>query len=197
MPNRGERTRFDDLYAVVFDQLADGRYRPGDRIGLKDLAIRLHVSVTPLREVLSRLVGRDIVTEHRSEGYYLSRLDARDIAELYSLHLMCLNRAVSCGDLRITPDKAPGDIWATFRTIAAACGEMIVSDLHRYLEGRLKLVRRCDTLLFGDAASAALALQHALRSKDRDQTRHQIRAFHEPRITAAAEIALMFGRGIA
>jgi len=196
MPDRVERARFDDLYALVSDQLGDGRYRPGDRIGLKDLASQLHVSVTPLREILSRLVGRDVVTEHRSEGYYLARLDARDIAELYSLHLICLNRALR-GDLRITPGAEWADIWAVFRRIVDACGEAIVSDLHRYLDDRLKLVRRCDTALFGDAASAAIALQRVLFERNLDQAHDQIRAFHEQRIAAAAEIALVFGRGTA
>ncbi|MFX4813586.1 GntR family transcriptional regulator, partial [Acinetobacter baumannii] len=81
---------FDDLYAQVSAQLVDGRYRPGDRINLKELSTRLAVSVTPLREVLSRLVGRGVVTERRSEGYYLARLDARDIGDLYRLHLTLL-----------------------------------------------------------------------------------------------------------
>ncbi|RZF60855.1 GntR family transcriptional regulator [Sphingomonas populi] len=196
MPNRVERARFDDLYALVSDQLADGRYRPGDRIGLKDLASRLHVSVTPLREVLSRLVGRDVVTEHRSEGYYLARLDARDIAELYSLHLMCLNRALR-GDLRVMPGDPPADIWATFRAIVEACGETIVSDVHRYLDDRLKLVRRCDIALLEDSASAAIPLQRVLLEHNLDEAHHQIRAFHERRIAAAAEIALVFRRGSA
>lgn len=194
MPNQRERAKFEDLYAAVSAHLADGRYRPGDRIGLKDLALRLQVSVTPLREVLSRLVGRDVVTEHRSEGYYLARLDARDIADLYSLHLACLTRA-----LRVDPAPglvAPsGDIWATFRAIVEASGDTILSDLHRYLNDRLKLLRRCDTALFGDSGSAASALRRALARHDLEQTRHHIHAFHEQRITAAADLALHFGRG--
>lgn len=194
MPNRVERAKFDDLYALVSQQLADGRYRPGDRIGLKDLATRLRVSVTPLREVLSRLVGRDVVTEHRSEGYYLARLDARDIAELYALHLACLTRALRAQPM-LERDHGTADIWITFHAIIEGSGDRILADNHRYLNDRLKLLRRCDTALFGDAASASIALRHALRERDLEQTRDQIRVFHDLRIAAASEIALLFGRG--
>ena len=54
MSERVARAIFDELYAAVSALLVEGRYRPGDRIGLKELATQLHVSVTPLREIMSR-----------------------------------------------------------------------------------------------------------------------------------------------
>lgn len=194
MPNSVERAKFDDLYALVSDHLADGRYRPGDRIVLKDLASRLHVSVTPLREVLSRLVGRDVVTERRSEGYYLARLDARDIADLYDLHSTCVERALRAAQPAMFGDDG-ADIWTTFRAIVTRCGDTILSDVHRYLDGRLLLLRRCDTALFGDTRPAATELRRALLDHDRGRIEQHIRVFHERRIAAASDIALLFGRG--
>lgn len=194
MPNRVERAKFGDLYAQVSALLVDGRYRPGDRIGLKDLATRLNVSVTPLREVLSRLVGRGVITEQRSEGYYLARLDARDIADLYALHNALLDRALRT-DLAMWPGDGADDIWATFHTIVARCGDTILADTHHYLEDRLKLVRRCDTQLFGDGQPESAALWRSLRTSDLQQARGQCRAFRDLRVAAAAELALAFGRG--
>lgn len=194
MPNSVERAKFDDLYALVSDHLADGRYRPGDRIVLKDLASRLHVSVTPLREVLSRLVGRDVVTERRSEGYYLARLDARDIADLYDLHSTCLERALSADPPAMFGDDE-ADIWTTFRAIVEGCGDTILSDVHRYLNGRLLLLRRCDIALFGDTRPAAIELRRTLLDRNLGQSAQHIRMFHKQRIAVASDIALHFGRG--
>lgn len=193
MPDRVERAKFDDLYTLVSAILADGRYRPGDRIGLKDLASRLHVSVTPLREVLSRLVGRDLVTERRSEGYYLARFDARDIAALYSLHFACVERALDAAP-RMTFAGGPQDMWETLRAIVEASGDTILSDVHRYLDGRLKLIRRSETALLGTTEHVAVELRRAVTENAHKTIEHQVRNFYEQRINISAEIALFLGR---
>lgn len=174
MPDRVGRAKFDDLYALVSAMLADGRYRPGDRIGLKDLASQLHVSVTPLRQVLSRLVGCDIVTERRSEGYYLARFDARDIADLYRLHFACIERAL---------DAAPGmmfalpsaDIWEMLCAIVDASGNTILSDVYRYLDGRLKLIRRAEIAVLGSAEPILVEISRTLTAQDINIFRDKIR----------------------
>ena len=193
MPDRVARAKFDDLYALVSAMLADGRYRPGDRIGLKDLASRLHVSVTPLREVLSRLVGCDIVTERRSEGYYLARFDARDIADLYRLHCACIERAlVEAPGMPLAVRQA--DIWETLRAIVEASGNTILSDVHRYLDGRLKLIRRAEIALLGGTESLAADLRQTLIDQDLDIARGKIHEIYKQRISMSAEIALLLGR---
>ncbi len=194
MPDRMERAKFDDLYTLVSAMLADGHYRPGDRIGLKDLASRLHVSVTPLREVLSRLVGCDIVTERRSEGYYLARFDARDIADLYRLHRACIERALAEVP-GMTLVVRPADIWETLRAIVEASGNTILSDVHRYLDGRLKLIRRAETALLGVTEPLLVALHQTIIDHDIDLVRDTIRQFYEQRIIMSADIALLLGRG--
>ncbi|SFO41839.1 DNA-binding transcriptional regulator, GntR family [Sphingomonas sp. OK281] len=193
MPDRVERAKFDDLYALVSAMLADGRYRPGDRIGLKDLASRLHVSVTPLREVLSRLVGCNIVTERRSEGYYLARFDARDIADLYRLHCACIERALAEAP-GITFAVRSGDIWDTLCAIVEASGNTILSDVHRYLDGRLKLIRRAEIALLGDTEPFLIELLQTVIDQDLDVVRDKIRKIYEQRISMSPEIALFLGR---
>ncbi len=193
MPDRVERAKFDDIYALVSAMLADGRYRPGDRIGLKDLASRLHVSVTPLREVLSRLVGRDIVTERRSEGYYLARFDARDIADLYRLHSACIERALDEAP-RMTFAVRSADIWETLCAVVEASGNTILSDVHRYLDGRLKLIRRAEIALLGVTEPLLIELPLTLMDQDLDGVRNKIRKIYEQRISMSADIALFLGR---
>mgnify|MGYP001565756302 CR=1 FL=1 len=194
MPDRTERAKFDDLYAQVSAMLADGRYRPGDRIGLKDLASRLHVCVTPLREVLSRLVGCDIVTERRSEGYYLARFDSRDIADLYRLHCACIERALDEAK-GVTFAVESADIWETLCAIVDASGNTILSDVHRYLDGRLKLIRRAEIALLGNTEHVLIEFSHTLIDQDLEEFRDKIRSIYDRRISMAADIALFLGRG--
>lgn len=194
MPDRVERAKFDDLYALVSAMLADGRYRPGDRIGLKDLASRLHVSVTPLREVLSRLVGCDIVTERRSEGYYLARFDSRDIADLYRLHCACIKRALDAAP-RMTATGGAADLWEMLRAIVEASGNTILSDVHRYLDEHLKLIRRAEIALLGDTGPILAELRRCLTKHDQGAVRDKIQEVYEQRISISADIALFLGRG--
>jgi DNA-binding GntR family transcriptional regulator len=58
--NLGQRA-----YQELRSALADGRFHPGDRLRLRDLAEELGVSVTPIREAVLQLV-RDGVLEMRT-----------------------------------------------------------------------------------------------------------------------------------
>lgn len=189
-----DRASFEALYAAVSDQLARGRYRPGDRIGLKALSDDLKVSPTPLREILSRLVGRDVVTEQRSEGYYLTRLDARDVADLYRLHHACIERAIPGRPASglAAPD---GDIWNLFDTLAAASGDRILAGVRRYLDDRLKLVRRCERALLHDEEEMTRRCRGALDDSDMESFRTLAARFHAARIDHADVIAQLANRG--
>jgi DNA-binding GntR family transcriptional regulator len=184
------RANFETLYAAVSDLLAGGRYRPGDRIGLKALSEALGVSVTPLREALSRLVGRDVVTERRTEGYYLTRLDARDIADLYGLHKICVERALQALPPGSVDARASdGDIWQHFDALVMASGDRILAGVRRYLDDRLALIRRCERELLGDEADAQRRLQSSIATSDLDAARAAVDRFHETRIDRATDIA--------
>jgi hypothetical protein len=191
-----ERANFGALYAAIFKELAQGRYRPGDRIGLKALSDVLGVSTTPLREALSRLVGRDLVTEQRSEGYYLARLDARDVADLYRLHHACVERAIDClPTANVSFAPADGDIWCLFDALAVASGDRILTGVRRYLDDRLKLVRRCEGLLLADEPDATKRWQDSMASADATSMRILSKGFHATRIDQADRIAELVNRG--
>lgn len=195
MPADPERANFDRLYAAVFDDLARGFYGPGERIGLKALSSRLGVSVTPLREVLSRLVGRDLVAERRREGYYLVRLDGRDLADLYRLHQACIERAIA-KPLAFDGDghSLPQDIWGLFEALVAASGDRILAGVQRYLDDRLRLVRRCERMLLGDEEQAMLRLRSAIMRNDTDAMGAETAAFHLARARVAGAIADLVSR---
>jgi DNA-binding GntR family transcriptional regulator len=190
------RVQFDELYAQVNALLGQGAFRPGDRIGIKDVAALLGASTTPTREILSRLVGRGLVEERRSEGYYLRLLDERQIADLYDLHARCIdlalqNRAASANDA-IAPGGA--DVWAMFDSLVDATGNIALLDTRRALHARLALITRCEIRLFENLAAETDHMRASLRSDDRATRRKAVRAFHQRRIRHARQLAFCLGR---
>ncbi|GGF82457.1 GntR family transcriptional regulator [Azorhizobium oxalatiphilum] len=79
-PTLGEQT-YEELKALILT----GELRPGERLAEADMAQRLGVSRTPLRQALSRLDQEKLVTKRATGGYLVVRLDATAIADLVGL----------------------------------------------------------------------------------------------------------------
>jgi DNA-binding FadR family transcriptional regulator len=195
MPQPSDPAKFERLYTAVFARIGAGQYRPGDRIGIKDLAAQLNVSTTPLREVLSRLVGRGIVEERRSEGFYLARIDARDLADLYALHSTCVLRALHlCRGTM--PKIASADTgWTVFARIAEQAGDRAVADVRAFLEDRLTVVRRLENQTLSDTDAEAARLRGLIAGGDVKAAALAIRRYHGRRRAISAELALATSRG--
>lgn len=74
------------VYASLCDALIKGRFRPGDRLKIRDLAQRLQTSVTPVRDAILRLVqdealvprsARDVRVPELATATYLEIRDIR------------------------------------------------------------------------------------------------------------------------
>ncbi|QJU60079.1 GntR family transcriptional regulator [Sphingomonas sp. AP4-R1] len=185
----------EQIHALILAEIVGGAYRPGDRIAIKALSDRLGLSTTPLRETLSRLAGRGVVEQRRSEGYYLSRLDARDIAQLFSLHEMCVARAVSA--LTALPTIEATDVfdaWSVFDALGQHADDAIVRDVRRYLDDRLKPLRRLEADAIPDQETELARLMAACATDRRDAMTHEIAVFHQRRRDLAHHFALELGR---
>jgi hypothetical protein len=55
------------------------------RLLVTELSRMTGLSPTPVREALSRLIGENLLVEHRGDGYHTHRNDGREVAELYCL----------------------------------------------------------------------------------------------------------------
>jgi DNA-binding GntR family transcriptional regulator len=79
----------DDVYEIIRESLISQRIAPGARLNLDELARKLHVSNTPVRQALARLESDGLVTKEPYRGFAASRLlDSRTIIELYEYRLM-------------------------------------------------------------------------------------------------------------
>lgn len=71
-----------DAYSMVLDAIDTGIYRPGDRLVESELAERLGVSRTPIREALQRLETQSLLVRD-GRSLIVASLDHNQMAELY------------------------------------------------------------------------------------------------------------------
>lgn len=71
-----------DAYGLILDAIDGGTYRPGDRLVETELAERLGVSRTPVREALQRLETQSLLTRD-GRSLIVASLDHNQLAELY------------------------------------------------------------------------------------------------------------------
>ena len=73
----------DRSYATLKAMLRDGVFPPGFRLEANKLAGDFGVSMTPVRDVLHRLVGERLVDASSGEGFHVPRLTEKALRDLY------------------------------------------------------------------------------------------------------------------
>lgn len=77
-------SRAEFVYLTLRALLYDGRIRPGERLRERDLAERLGVSRTPVREAVRRLETEGILRTEARRGVLVPELDHQQVLELYA-----------------------------------------------------------------------------------------------------------------
>jgi len=72
-------------YAALLAEIRDGKLTPGDRLRETDLADRLGVSRTPVREAIRQLEADGLVTHIPRQGASVRRLEYAEVMELYEM----------------------------------------------------------------------------------------------------------------
>jgi DNA-binding GntR family transcriptional regulator len=72
-------------YAELRRQLAEGVYRPGEHLREEEIALRLGVSRTPVREAIRRLGAEGWVRVVPNLGTFVTEWSAGDIEEIFAL----------------------------------------------------------------------------------------------------------------
>ena len=71
-----------DAYSLILDLIEKGEFKPGDRLVESELADRLGVSRTPVREALQRLETQSMLSRD-GRSLIVASLDHNQLAELY------------------------------------------------------------------------------------------------------------------
>ena len=94
----------NSAYARLLMELREGRMNPGDRLRETELAERLGMSRTPVREAIRQLEADGIVTHVPRQGASIRSLDYAEVMELYEM------RAVLEGTAARLAARAASDI---------------------------------------------------------------------------------------
>ena len=74
-----------DAYERVKSAIRDGSLAPGSRLTEAELATRLGISRTPIRQALTRLETEGLLSHEPRRGVVVSRPDHQQVIELYAL----------------------------------------------------------------------------------------------------------------
>lgn len=76
------------VYERLHDAILNGIFKPGQVLRQEDIAAKLGVSRSPLREALSRLEAVGIVTSRPHRGYTVISLDPQQVEEVFDLRCL-------------------------------------------------------------------------------------------------------------
>ncbi len=79
------RSRADFVYESLRDAISDGRIAVGERVREEEVARKLGVSRTPVREALRRLQLRGLLVIFAGRGLVVAKLGQQQIVELYAM----------------------------------------------------------------------------------------------------------------
>ena len=81
---RGE-SRGEFAYRVMREALRSGGFKPGEHLREADVAERLRISRTPVREAFHRLIAEGLLSNGPWNGVMVADLDAAELTHLYAV----------------------------------------------------------------------------------------------------------------
>jgi DNA-binding GntR family transcriptional regulator len=110
----------NDTYRHLVDAMVDGTLEPGDRLVQDQLAERLDVSRTPIRDALMRLHSEGVITPTGRRGYVVRQLSPQDVRDNYDARMAIESFAA----MRVTEMGEPA--LSTVRTaLDHACAQNV------------------------------------------------------------------------
>lgn len=185
-----------DAYVLILEAIDSGVYRPGDRLVESELAERLGVSRTPVREALQRLETQSLLTRD-GRSLIVASLDHNQLAELYVVRAELEGLAARLAARHATPEEMRvlremvdedrillGNPKALSRANRRFHKQIHLASHNRYLVQQLDLVHRSMALM----ATTSLAAEG--RGEDALAEHAAIVAAIEARAETAAYEAL-------
>lgn len=91
---------YSTAYLYLRDRIIHSYYSPGTRLNISELADDLRMSPTPVREALSRLAQDKIIETRQQRGFFVKKIDATEVTELYALIHMHAAFLVRCAAIK-------------------------------------------------------------------------------------------------
>ncbi|EPE94454.1 GntR family transcriptional regulator [Rhizobium grahamii] len=123
----------DVVLRQIREDIISGRLAPGAKIKLEQARKRYSISVSSLREILSRLTTENLVLAEGQRGFEVSPASRKELEELADLRLVLETHAIalsfSAGNL-----EWEGRIVAAHHKLAAAEKTLLSGDASRTIE---------------------------------------------------------------
>jgi GntR family carbon starvation induced transcriptional regulator len=101
--NGSARTLVDDVYAAIKADIVLGRLIPGQRLHLGDLCRAHEVSLSVVREAVTRLASEHLVQARPQQGFNVRALSVPDLLDLtrarIEIESLALRESVAVGDV--------------------------------------------------------------------------------------------------
>jgi hypothetical protein len=181
-----------DAYARLRRSLSRAERAPGAQIRVDVTARTFGISPTPVREALARLAGERLVETRRREGFFVPRLSAGDLRELYELqewHLLGAAARLRQSGKRPAQEIAASPGAGGLFAILEASGSRLLLDSGSLVIDRLALARREEAALVEGVAGEPGDLVQAIASGGQAGLAAWIRAYHRRRRAKSHAIA--------
>lgn len=138
---------------IVLDDIGSGASRPGDQVKVATLAARSRLSAIPVREALFHMVGEDILSERPGIGFFVPRLHAHELAQVYRFRLLlvtaCATASLKAGQKdrgRSLPNNITSSPTADaiFDALVATADDTMIAASWARTGHRLLPYRRCE-----------------------------------------------------
>ena len=116
----------DEVYQAMRQGIVTHLFKPGERLQVEDIATKLGVSLTPVRQAIQQLAAEGLIEIRPRSGTFVAQLTARDVGETCDLRcaLECL--AAETAVVRVT-----GEDLAEFHELLGRLGRPAESEEHR------------------------------------------------------------------
>lgn len=178
-----------DAYSMILDAIDVGTYRPGDRLVESELAERLGMSRTPVREALQRLETQSLLARD-GRSLIVASLDHNQLSELYvvrseleGLAARLAARHATEEEVRVLREMVDADNALVDRPAALARAnrrfhkQIHLASHNRYLVQQLDLVYR--TMALMATSSLAVAGRGQIAQGEHDEIVKRIEARDE------------------
>lgn len=197
----------EDSFKIALEtlraELRTGVHAAGTRLTANEIAERLSLSQTPVREALSRLAGEGLLQDRRGQGFFVPSLSEHDLAVLFRLQhemlrIACqgersalsaqdIERLSSAGaDVRDPQDLALAS-ERLLRAFAAASSLPLARHLAR-LHDQLASVRAAEPRVLEGLDHELTDLAAAMVSGDARRVEAVFETYFERRIRAASAL---------
>lgn len=198
---RDQAPQGESAYQRLLDEIRAGLLQPGARLRETELAARLGISRTPVREAIRQLEADGLVVHVPRSGAAIRRLDYAEIMELYEMRVVLEGTAARLA-ARSASDVELNELEALNAELGEAAGSgdafrlnrqfhltLLDAARNRFLDRAAGTLQRTMLILgpstLGEEARARAAVEEharileALRARDGERAEREMRAHIE------------------